>query len=104
MPVSVSVSDIPGGESTEGRHEVICLHFLREVVELYHMTELVDIDGGVAGLKATVVYGGRFYLNATQGRGDLRHHQVRHVPALGGVQLTDQEVLRVVWFKFNCIG
>ena len=104
MPISVSDSDIPGGESTEGRHEVICLHFLGEVVELYHMTELVDIDGGVAGLKATVVYGGSFYLNPAQGRGDLRHHDVRHVPGLGGLQLTDEDVLGVVWFKFNCIG
>ena len=102
--MQISVSDIPGGESTEGRHEVICLHFLGEVVELYHMTELVDIDRGVAGLKATVVYGGSFYLDPAQGRGDLRHHEVGHVPALAGVQLTDQEVLRVVWFKFNCIG
>ena len=102
MPISVS--DIPGGESTEGRHEVICLHFLWEVVQLYHMTELVDINSGVAGLKATVVYGGSFYLDPTQGRRDLRHHDVRHVPGLGGLQLTDEDVLGVVWFKFNCIG
>ena len=66
------------------------------------MTELVDIDGRVAGLKATVVYGGSFYLDPTQGRCDLRHHDVRHVPGLGGLQLADQEVCEL--FGLNSIA
>ena len=48
--------NLPGCESLESIDQICCLVSWREIIQLNHMTKLININGWITGLKRDIIY------------------------------------------------